>query len=94
MTTDELKQEKRRHKRLRQQAEEYAREIYHTLNNRINMFHYPKSGINTSSWNLRDLYERTQAAQQLGYEVILSTTDDGLFVKYQKKLSTGLKYFY
>lgn len=49
------------------------------------MFHYPIDKINVG-WNLTDLYERTMAADQLGYDVIIKASSNGLEVKYVKKL--------
>lgn len=49
------------------------------------MWKYPKDKL-TESWRLDDLYERTKAAEQLGYEVICVATDDGLSIRYRKKL--------
>lgn len=48
------------------------------------MWFYPKDKLN-DTWKLVDLYERTAAAEQLGYDVILISTDKGLEVKYQEK---------
>lgn len=48
------------------------------------MWTYPKKDLNTT-WNIKDLYERTAAAEQLGWDVILKATDNGLEVKYQEK---------
>lgn len=50
------------------------------------MFLYPKSGLNTKTFYLYDLAERTAAANQIGYEVVLTVTDAGLSVKYRKKI--------
>jgi len=50
----------------------------------IDMWHYPKKRLD-EGWTLADLYERTAAAEQLGYDVILKATDEGLEVKYQTK---------
>lgn len=41
------------------------------------------------SWKLDDVYERTMAAQQLGYVVELEATNDGsLIIKYCEKRPT------
>ena len=37
-------------------------------------------------WKLLDLYERTKAAEQLGYDVQIVAGDDGLSVYYKKKV--------
>lgn len=49
------------------------------------MWLYPKAKLK-QGWDLHDLYERTQAAQQLGYDVQLVATDDGLSVRYKKQV--------
>lgn len=89
-----LKEEKRRYRNLLERAQKYANEVYHVLQTRTIMFRYPKESITNSSWNLKDLYERTLAAQQLGYRVILTVDDKGLLVEYEKKLKGGVEYFY
>ena len=50
------------------------------------MWSYPKKDLPSSAWNLYGLYERTKAAEQLGYDVILQANDNGLTVIYKKKL--------
>lgn len=49
----------------------------------VSMWRYPKDKL-ASSWNLTDLYERTMAAQQLGYKVIIEADERGISVKYVK----------
>ena len=51
------------------------------------MFIYPKEKLNTG-WSLTDLYERTAAAKQLGYDTVIEATDQGLIVRYRKELPT------
>ena len=51
----------------------------------VEMFNYPKNNL-SGSWNLTDLYERTKAAEQLGYDVQLTANDVGLIVHYKKKV--------
>ena len=50
------------------------------------MWCYPKNRLQTESWCLTTLYERTAAAEQLGYDVKLKATDNGLEVRYVKKV--------
>lgn len=69
------------YQRLLNEAGKWAYEIRYPKN--IKMWVYPKSKLGLN-WNLTDLYERTKAAEQLGYDVILVATDEGLEVKYQK----------
>lgn len=45
------------------------------------MWTYPKNRL-AEGWALSELYERTAAANQLGYDVKLEATDAGLEVKY------------
>ncbi len=37
-------------------------------------------------WALQDLYERTKAAEQLGYDVQPVANDEGLSVRYKKQI--------
>jgi len=47
---------------------------------------YPNVSYESNKWNLRDLYERTKAADQLGYDVRLIAQDDGnLIAQYVKR---------
>lgn len=50
----------------------------------IRMWCYPKAKL-SDGWGLKDLYERTVAAHQLGYDVMLKANDDGLVVVYSKR---------
>ena len=49
------------------------------------MWRYPMNKLN-DTWSLKDLYERTKAAEQLGYEVKLIAKDDGLVVMFEKNI--------
>ncbi len=49
------------------------------------MWRYPKENLN-AGWHLADIAERVSAADQLGYDVILKNTADGLCVYYRKKV--------
>jgi hypothetical protein len=49
------------------------------------MFWYRKEALATG-FRLDDLYQRVQAAEQLGYDVVLKAEDDGLHVQYVKKV--------
>lgn len=49
------------------------------------MFSYPKKDLR-GSWSLDDVYQRTMAAQALGWNVVLRADDDGLHVDYAEKL--------
>ena len=48
------------------------------------MWQYPKNRLD-EGWLLKDLWERTAAANQLGYDVKLVASDAGLEVKYVKR---------
>ena len=49
----------------------------------VAMWQYPKDRLR-EGWPLWELYERTKAAEQLGYDVILVAADHALVVKYRK----------
>lgn len=51
---------------------------------RKSMWFYPLGRLN-EGWKLYDLYERTAAAEQLGFDVILKADDKGLHVEYVEK---------
>lgn len=48
------------------------------------MWRYPKEKL-TEAWKLADLNERAIAARQLGFDVVLKPTDEGLEVWYVEK---------
>lgn len=48
------------------------------------MFNVPTKDGKT--YSLEDVKQRTAAAEQLGYEVILEAKEAGLIIKYRKKL--------
>lgn len=51
----------------------------------VQMWVYPKKRLR-ENWNISDLNERVAAARQLGYEVLLRSTDEGLEVWYRKEM--------
>lgn len=51
---------------------------------KFSMWLYPKAKLN-EGWKLGDLWERTKAAEQLGFDVILLAADEGIIVKYVEK---------
>jgi len=69
--------------RLLKTCKEWANKIKYR--HTVNMWRYPKDNL-SSGWDLKDLWERTKAAEQLGYDVILVAKDDGLSVNYVKKI--------
>lgn len=52
------------------------------------MFLYPKNRLK-EAWVLTDVYERTMAAQELGWNVVLRADADGLHVDYAEKLPSS-----
>lgn len=53
------------------------------------MWTYPKDKLD-SSWKLQDLYDKTQTADLLGWDVRIKATDQGLFVEYVKRIPPEL----
>lgn len=51
----------------------------------VQMWKYPKDKLD-EVWDLQQLWERTSAAEQLGFDVQLKATDTGLHVEYVAKL--------
>jgi hypothetical protein len=51
---------------------------------KITMFLYPSKRL-AEGWSLEIVAQRTQAASQLGYDVQLRVTDDGLLMEYVKR---------
>lgn len=50
---------------------------------KVKMWTYPKAKLDTH-WSMPSLYERVSTAQQLGYEVVLIATEEGLEVFYRE----------
>jgi len=71
------------YQRLLEDAREFAGQVKYRHEKL--MWRYPKEKLNTG-WALNDLAERVSAADQLGYDVILRNSDDGLSVYYRKKV--------
>lgn len=55
------------------------------------MFNIPKARLH-EGWRLDDVYERTVAAKQIGYEVILTADPNGLNIKYRKIIPVPSRY--
>lgn len=70
------------YERLRRKFAEFASKVEHPR--RRAMWCYPKDKLD-SGWALSKLYERTKAAEQIGYDVQLVATDDELQVQYVEK---------
>ena len=57
------------------------------------MFTYPKDQLNTN-WSMPQLYERVAAASQLGYDVKLKSTIEGLEIWYEKRIEIPIEWKY
>lgn len=73
------------YQRLAEEFDQYKVKV--AFPRRVGMWSYPKARL-SEGWALLDLYERTKAAEQLGYDVILLPKDDGLHVQYVQKRPT------
>lgn len=69
--------------RLLEQFKEFCDDVFYRPN--PPMFFYPKNNLK-DGWNLVDVYERTAAANTLGFDVMLTAKENGLQVTYIKKL--------
>ena len=78
-----MTERKNPYQRLLEKAMEFARKVKYA--HRITMWTYPKSKL-SDSWKLSDLFERTYAADQLGYDVQIIAKDEGLIVRYVKRV--------
>lgn len=71
------------YRRLKDAARKFAASIEYAPTRR--MWTYPKDKLG-HQWKLEDLWERTKAAEQIGYDVVLEAHDtEGLIVRYRKK---------
>lgn len=70
--------------RLYEKAKAFTTKL-RTLHTRSMLFYSAKE-IESCSFNLRWLYQRSLAAEQLGYEVIMKADDEGLHASYRKKM--------
>lgn len=50
------------------------------------MFTYYKKHLDSGYYELRGLYERTKAADALGYDVYVEADDTGLHMRYRKRI--------
>jgi len=65
---------------------EFSEWVSRAINRRrIPMWVCPRKDL-SEPWSLYDLHQRALAAQQLGYEVHLRSSDTGLHVEYVQKL--------
>ena len=65
------------------EVEEFCRKL--RTRHKASMWLYPKKDL-SNGWSLNELWERTKAAEQLGYEVQVKATDEGLKIEYIKKI--------
>jgi hypothetical protein len=72
-------------KELRKEGNEWVNKIF--CRKKIAMWTYPQDKLN-QAWHLKDLQERTYAAQALGYSVGIEATAKGIEVFYFEKLPT------
>lgn len=59
----------------------------------VAMFRWAKKDlVPQNSWRMDDVYQRTLAAQSLGYEVTLTADEDGLSMKYRKSMDVPFQW--
>ena len=69
--------------RLQKVASEFATKVF--TRRQVGMFTIPKEKLN-DTYSMRETYERTHAAQQLGYIVELVADGQGLRIVYVERL--------
>jgi len=84
-----LKSLRQENAELRKQGHEFFDKILNR-DTRV-LFTYAKERIG-SSWSLEDVWERTMAAQALGFNTIIRADDKGLHIDYAKTLPTARPY--
>lgn len=52
----------------------------------VSLFTIPVSDLKTKSFTMLDVYHKVQAAQDLGYEVVLEVGSDRLYAFYKRKV--------
>lgn len=55
------------------------------------MWNYPKEKL-SANWRLDDLAERVQAADQLGWDVLLKVKDGALHVEYHQRVTVPMEF--
>lgn len=76
---------------LLERAKQFATAVKHPR--RKLMWRYPSNRMK-EAWTLGDLAERTRAADQLGYDVRLEWTDEGLNVFYVERVAIPFEFEY
>ena len=55
----------------------------------VSMFYWSLENLKPGKvWRLDDVYQRTLAAQSLGYEVVIQADENGMTMKYKEKIET------
>lgn len=70
------------YQRLMETARKFSGQVLYPICK--SMWVYPMASLN-GGWDLTRLYERTKAADQLGYDVLCIATDEGLKIQYRKR---------
>ena len=73
------------YQRLLNQIKDFLRDDVKYRHKKL-MWRYSKKSLN-NGWDLSQVYERVQAAEQLGYDVQLIANGSGLEVHYIKKIN-------
>lgn len=71
------------YERLKRIAREWADSVIYA--HRRVMLTYKNASNQSACFRLDELYERTIAAEQLGYDVLVTAVDGNLVVQYRKK---------
>jgi len=74
---------------LLEEVKDWARKLKYR--HTISMFFWSLENLKPEkAWRLDDVYQRTLAAQALGYEVVVEADEKGMTMKYKKKIETPL----
>lgn len=71
------------YQRLLEDITEWCQQV--RFRRKVIMFNLTKDDLERG-WTLADVRERTLAAEQLGYDVVLTADDEGLHAWYRKKV--------
>jgi len=74
------------YERLRNECSQWAFDVEYPQ--RRLMFTFPSAGKANSNYDLRDVYERVQAAETLGWRCEIRVVDNVLRIEYVKKPET------
>ncbi len=70
------------YERLRRECFQWAMTVRNPRT--VSMWCYTKADL-ARGWDLTELFQRVSAADQLGYDVVLSASGEGLSVKYRRR---------